>query len=59
MTKTQKESVITVFNKENQLVAIVYKDMETRHNLVYKVELMDFEEMAGLLDDETKINEES
>lgn len=45
----EKASVIAISGEFGKLVAIVYKDEKTRHNVFFKCEEMDFEEIESLL----------
>lgn len=48
----KQEDVMTIL-ENGQLVAIGYKDMESRHNVYYKVEEMSVEEMGEKIVNET------
>lgn len=50
MPKTSQEGVITVYNEENELVAIVKKDEVSRKNVFYSVSEMGFEEIGSLIE---------
>ncbi len=45
----EKSSVIAIRNTEGELVGVVYKDQATRHNLFFRCELMDFDELEAFL----------
>ncbi len=45
----EKSSVVAITDKDGELVAIVYKDQATRHNLFFRCELMDFDEIEALI----------
>jgi hypothetical protein len=47
--KTQKEGVTTIFNRDGDLVAIIYKDMKSRKNVFYSVAEMGMEELETLV----------
>lgn len=46
--KTEKEGVITLFNKEGELIGVVRKDMVSRKNVFYTCSEMDFEQLEAL-----------
>lgn len=48
--KTTQEGVIAVFNEEEELIAIVRKDLISRKNVLYSVSEMGFEQIAELLE---------
>lgn len=45
----EKSSVIAIKDKDGELVGVVYKDQATRHNLFFRCELMDFDELEAFL----------
>jgi hypothetical protein len=47
--KTRKETVMAVTNDEGKLISIIHRDETTRNYVVYKVEPMDDEEIADLI----------
>ena len=44
----QTEGLITI-KENNELVAVVYKDLKSRHNVFYRCEEMSFDELSDLL----------
>lgn len=46
--ETQKEGVITLFNKEGDLIGIIRKDMVSRKNIFYSCSEMDFDQLETL-----------
>lgn len=46
---TQKEGVITIFDDEGELIAIIYKDMKSRKNIFYATTEMSMEELEKLV----------
>ncbi len=49
MKSTQKEGVTTIFSKDGELEAIIYKDMKSRKNVFYKCEEMSMEELEQMV----------
>jgi hypothetical protein len=47
--KTQQEGVVTIFNDKNELIAIIYKDMNSRKNIFYSVTEMGMKELEKLV----------
>ncbi len=47
--KTTKEGITCVFDENNELVAIIYKDHVTHHNLFYSTKIMSMEEIESLV----------
>jgi hypothetical protein len=46
---TKKEGVITIYDKQKNLIAIVLKDEATRNNIFFTTEKMSFDEIELLL----------
>ncbi len=47
--QTKQEGVITIFDKEGELSAIIYKDMKSRKNIFYTCTEMGFEELEKMV----------
>lgn len=47
--KAQKEAFVAIYDEYEKLVAIVHKCPESRHQVIFKVEEMDDEEIADLI----------
>lgn len=45
----QKESFVSVKDKDNKLIAIVYRDAKSKHQVIYRVEEMNDDEIAYLI----------
>lgn len=49
MHTTSKEGVTCIFNTDKELVALIFKDPNTRNNVLYSCEQMGMEEIERLL----------
>lgn len=50
----KQEGVITIFDRDEMLKAIIYKDMKSRKNIIYKCEEMSMEEISQLIENNEK-----
>lgn len=52
--QTKTEGVITIYNEQGELTAIVLKDEKSRKNVFYTVTEMGFEDIRSLLSADVK-----